>query len=359
MVSDDLALIVGDQPRPPLRAGDHLFDRLLDVAHVDRAAVAPRRQDRTLVDEIFQVRAGEARGLLGDRIEVHVRSQRFAPGVDREDRAPPVHVRPIDDHAPIEASRPEKRRVEDIRPIGGRDHDHVGVRVEAVHLDQDLVERLLPLVVASAEPGAAMSSDGVDLVDEDDARAVLLGLFEQIPHTAGADADEHLNEFRAGDGEERNARFAGDRARHQRLAASGRADHQNAGGNPSAERDELLRLAQEFDDLGQLLLGLFDTRDIVERDRRRVSGEETSAAPTELQGLIRTALGLSEEEKEQRAEEQKRGEQDQDVEHIVPHPSFRYVEVDRVKGNIGHAELDQRRPERLSTLFTSHHRRTR
>jgi len=43
------------------------------------------------------------------------------------------------------------------------------VRLEAVHLDQELVERLLALVVPAAEPRAAMASDGVDLVDEDNA----------------------------------------------------------------------------------------------------------------------------------------------------------------------------------------------
>ena len=46
-----------------------------------------------------------------------------------------------------------------------------GLHVEAVHLDEQLVERLLALVVAAAEPGAAMTADGVDLVDEDDRRA--------------------------------------------------------------------------------------------------------------------------------------------------------------------------------------------
>ena len=48
--------------------------------------------------------------------------------------------------------------------------------VEAVHLDEDLVERLLALVVAAAEARAALAADGVDLVDEQDAGRVLLGL---------------------------------------------------------------------------------------------------------------------------------------------------------------------------------------
>ncbi len=42
---------------------------------------------------------------------------------------------------------------------------------EAVHLGEDLVERLFALVMTAAEPRASDPADGVDLVDEQDARA--------------------------------------------------------------------------------------------------------------------------------------------------------------------------------------------
>jgi hypothetical protein len=69
--------------------------------------------------------------------------------------------------------------------------------VEAVHLDQELVEGLLPLVVPAAQAGAAVAADGVDLVDEDDGGRLGLGLLEEVAHAAGADAHEHLDEVRA------------------------------------------------------------------------------------------------------------------------------------------------------------------
>ena len=53
---------------------------------------------------------------------------------------------------------------------------------------------------------------------------LLVGLFEHVADAACADADEHLNEVRTGNGEEGNVGFAGDRARDQRLAGAGRAD---------------------------------------------------------------------------------------------------------------------------------------
>ena len=54
------------------------------------------------------------------------------------------------------------------------------VELEAVHLDEELIERLLALVVAAAETGAPVPADGVDLVDEDDARRALLALLEHV-----------------------------------------------------------------------------------------------------------------------------------------------------------------------------------
>src|SRR5262249_57588576 len=120
------------------------------------------------------------------------------------------------------------------------------------HLDEQLVERLLALVVAAAEPGAAVAPDGVDLVDEDDARGVLLAVEEEVAHGRRADADEHLDEVRARDREEGHAGLARDRAREQGLAGAGRADEQHALRNASAEARELLRVAQEGDDLFEL-----------------------------------------------------------------------------------------------------------
>ena len=57
-----------------------------------------------------------------------------------------------------------------------------------------MVERLLALVVPAAQAGAAVAPDGVDLVHEDDAGRVLLGLLEQVADAGGAHAHEHLDE---------------------------------------------------------------------------------------------------------------------------------------------------------------------
>ena len=125
---------------------------------------------------------------------------------------------------------PQERRVEDVGTVRGGDEDDALVRVEAVHLDEQRVQRLLALVVPAAEARAAVPADGVDLVDEDDAGRVLLALLEEVADARGADADEHLDEVGAGDREEGDVGLAGDGAREERLAGA-RAGR--SGGRPS------------------------------------------------------------------------------------------------------------------------------
>ena len=145
-----------------------------------------------------------------------------------------VDIGPVHGDAAVEAAGAQQRRVENVGPVGGGDQDDIGVGAEAIHLHENLVERLLALVVRAAQPRATVAADGIDLVDEDDARAVALGLLEEIAHAAGADADKHLDELRAGDAEEGHARLAGDGLGHERLARAGRADEQHALGNARA-----------------------------------------------------------------------------------------------------------------------------
>ena len=54
------------------------------------------------------------------------------------------------------------------------------------------------------------------------------GLLEHVAHAGGADADEHFDEVRTAEAEERHARFAGDGLGEQRLAGARRADQQHA-----------------------------------------------------------------------------------------------------------------------------------
>src|SRR5262249_29259312 len=116
----------------------------------------------------------------------------------------------------------------------------------------------------AAQTRAAVAADGVDLVDEDDAGGVSLSLLEEIAHARCTDADEHLDEVRAGEREEGNAGLAGHRLGEERLARSRRTEQERALRNPPTEALEFLRIAEELDDLLELLFRLIRARDILE-----------------------------------------------------------------------------------------------
>ena len=174
-------------------------------------------------------------------------------------------VGPVDGDAPVKPAGPQQRLVQHLRPVGGGQQNDALGGVKAVHLRQQLVQCLLPLVVAAhaVVPGFA---DGVDLVDEHDAGGHLGRLLKEVPDAAGAHAHEHLHEVGAGDGEKRDVGFAGHSLGQQRLAGARRADQQRALGELRADLRVLLGVVQEVDDLCQGLLGLVLAGHILEGD---------------------------------------------------------------------------------------------
>src|SRR5690606_1476355 len=191
-----------------------------------------------------------------------------------------------------------QRGVEDVRAVRGGDEDHAALDVEAVHLDQQLVQGLLALVVSTAETGTAVAADGVDLVDEDDRGRVGLGLLEQVTDPGGTDTDEHLDEVGTGARVEGDARLARDGPREQGLARAGRTVEQHALGNLGADGLELRRLLQELLDLVEFLHGLLGARDVGERRLRGVLGDELRLGLAEVHDTGAATLHLIHQEQE-------------------------------------------------------------
>src|SRR5690606_18838471 len=142
------------------------------LVHADHALIAPRGENGRLIDQVLQVCADHARRLRGDRVQVDIGRQWLAARMYLQDRLAAAAVGPVDDDLAVETTGAQQGWVEDVGPVGGGDDNDVGFAVEAVHLDQNLVERLLALVIAAAQPCTAMSPHGIDLVDEDDTRRI-------------------------------------------------------------------------------------------------------------------------------------------------------------------------------------------
>ena len=161
-----------------------------------------------------------------------------------------------------------------------------------------------------SEPRRA--ADGVELVDEDDRRAVLARLGEQAPDARGAEAGEHLDERGGRLGEELRAGLVRDRLGQQRLAGAGRAVEQDPLRHLRAERGEPLGVAQELDHLAQLRLRLVAAGDVVPGDRGRGLRLDL------LRLRPRHQLQRPPDEEHQQAHEDDRGPGDDPVLHLVP-----------------------------------------
>ena len=184
--------------------------------------------------------------------------------------------------------------------------------VEAVHLGEQLVERLLPFFVAAHRRLDRGLAERVELVDEHDARRLDLRLREEIAHARRADADEHLDELRATQAEERDLGLAGDGPREQRLAGARRADEQHALGDPSADARVFLRVLQELDDFPQLVFGFIHARHIPEPHLHVVVGVDLRLAARERHDAAFGAAHAPEEEAPQPDEEDERDDPAED-----------------------------------------------
>ena len=183
--------------------------------------------------------------------------------MDLQYRLPALYIGHADIDLTVEAAGAQQRVIEDIRAVCCRHDDNALVVAEAVHLDKQLVEGLLALVVSAAEAGAALTADSVDLVDEYDGRSDLLCLVEQIAHARCADADIQLDKVRAGNGQKLHARLACDGLCQQGLTCSRRAYEQNAFGYPRAHFRERFRVLEELHELLELGLFLIGARYVV------------------------------------------------------------------------------------------------
>jgi hypothetical protein len=167
-------------------------------------------------------------------------------------------------HLAIEATGTQQGRIENVRTVGGRNQDHPLVRFETIHFHQQLVECLLPFIVATAQAGTPVSTDRVNFVNKDDTGRILLALDKKIAYPRGPDADKHFNEVGAADAEERYSGFPGDGPGQQGFSGPGRSHQQHPLGDPASEAGELFGVLQKLDNFKEFLFGLVDPGHVIE-----------------------------------------------------------------------------------------------
>src|SRR5208283_4589816 len=154
----------------------------------------------------------------------------------------------VDCHVPVETTGPQQCRVEYFGAVCRGHYDYSGPWIETVHLNQELVQCLLPFIMTPDGIQPACLPQSVQLVHENDAWSVILGLAEKIADTRCPNANKHLDELRTAHAEERHSGLSRYGARKQSLASSGCPDKQNPFGNFASKLLEFSRVPQIFND---------------------------------------------------------------------------------------------------------------
>ena len=224
VVGNDLLLVVGQHRGLTLLTGDDDLHRLLKVVLRRALATLADGAQSTLVDDVGQIGTrctGRGAGNCG---QVDRRLRLHALGMKLKNVLTAGQVGQLNGDTAVKTAGAQQGRVEAVGAVGCGQNNDTLVVVEAVHLGQQLVERLLALVVAAKAAAIALLADSIDLVDKDDARGLFLGLLKQVTHLGGAATDEHLNELGARNAKERHARLAGNSLGEQGLTGARRAN---------------------------------------------------------------------------------------------------------------------------------------
>ena len=302
-----------------LQAGHNALDGFVEISLLNGGAIHAGGQQRRFIHQVGQISAGKAAGGSSDLVEVNALRELHLLGIDLENGFAAGEVGAIHQHLTVETAGAQQRCIEGFGLVGGRQHDHRLVfGAEAIHLGEQLVERLLALVVAAdhAHRAGTALADGIEFVDEDDAGRFFLGFFKQVADASGASTHEELNEFRARNDEEGHIGLTSHGLGEQGFAGAWRAHQQHALGDAGANGGIALWLFEEVDDLGEFGFGFIHASHIGEGDARLLIGHvDLGLALGEAQSALSAASsahGAAGKELQQHNEDQRRSHPAQD-----------------------------------------------
>ena len=134
------------------------------------------REDGCLVEQVGQIGPRKTRGAAGPGRKRHRPSQGAATGMNRKDRLTAAAIWQVNGDAAVKTTGPHQGAIEHIRSVCGRQQNYAGVIRETIHLGEQLVEGLLPLIVAATDTSTSLATDRIYFVDENDAGRFGFGL---------------------------------------------------------------------------------------------------------------------------------------------------------------------------------------
>ncbi len=160
---------------------DFVFGQF-ELLHADNSLVLTRSKQSGLVDKVCEIRAGETRRTTSDNARDDIVIKRHFAHVHFQDLLATPNIRQRHDYLAVETSGTQQSRIQYVGPVGRCDNDNSFAALETIHFDKHLVQRLFPLVVPTAQACATVSTNGIELVNKDNARCLFFCLVEHVTH---------------------------------------------------------------------------------------------------------------------------------------------------------------------------------
>ena len=197
MVCHDQALLCGKDFVLLLISCDHDLNTLFQIRLGDKLSVLPDRTQRRLIYHVGKLCTGCSGRCSRDGVKVHVIPDLDLSCMYLQDLFSSLQIGKLHRDPPVKSSRAQKRRIQSIRTVrGSQDHDALGC-IESVHLRQELVQRLLTLVIAAEALAVPLLSDRIYLVYEHDTGRFLICLLEKVADLGRSHSDEHFHKLRS------------------------------------------------------------------------------------------------------------------------------------------------------------------
>ena len=252
VISCNAFFLLGNHMALFLRADADLDKSIFDICLCKEGTIRLRRRNGSFIEQVFQIRAGEAGRSACDLLQIHIVAQGLVGGVDLQDFLPALYIGASHRDLAVKAARPQDRGVEDVDPVGRRHDDDSFIDAEAVHFHQQLVEGLFAFVVGTSQTCTSAARDRVDLIYEYDAGGILLCLFKHVTDAGCADTDKHLYKIGARNAEKRHLSLSGNSSCQKGLTCAGSTLQKDSLGDTRTDFGVFGGIAKEIDDLLQI-----------------------------------------------------------------------------------------------------------
>ncbi len=186
MIGDNLTFLLAHDTVFLLFSHKHLLHRIEQVLLIHILSSCLDGIDRRLIDHIRQIRSNRSRSRQRDLIQIHGIIHPHILGMHLQDFHSSLQIRLIYDNSSIKTSRTKKSLIQNLRPVGSRKNNNTFLAVKTIHFRQQLIQRLLSLLVPATVFGIPAPTDGIYLVNEHDTWSVFLCFLEQITHAGSA-----------------------------------------------------------------------------------------------------------------------------------------------------------------------------